>query len=499
MVADGERPLAAPRECADGSLRTRPKAAEAPHHPDAFWRQADLERRFETLDQEEHALHQSQMRIFREQMAAFIRDLELVRQDMSAMESEHSGLLELVNDTRDAYSRMDHAHHLAVDRVVLLETSARRSAQECERQKKQLEGLFERCSSTGGRMDVIEAAQGKHASTIEGIMAALGKQSLSLDDFKDDFKAMSNGLHETVTGHREAQKRAEQVQHSTMDRISRLERTIAEMAEQQQELRGKYAEATYVEGLRERLAAVAGHVKTVEASLGGFDGRRAQEIQHMKATQELHITSCAKLEDLHENFCSIASRVACLEKLLSEEKLCDSASRISQEFAGLQAANLRLQAEVTKFSKEEKARTLVQCSLAERLGALEGAIDEKFDRIDSRLSVVRGIWARDREQLLSAHRQVDQITETSRREVRTRAPHSESDTPPPPPTRSISVATLSLRSQLCPRGARAARSTSPRLPCDWDEAIKRMQEEGIVHSGRARVDGPFGESLPAWS
>eukprot|EP00415_Alexandrium_ostenfeldii_P004267 UN4267 len=61
-------------------LQTEPKATIALNR-DGLWRQTELERRFESLDQQEHALHQSQMRLFREQMAAFVRDLNLMRQD----------------------------------------------------------------------------------------------------------------------------------------------------------------------------------------------------------------------------------------------------------------------------------------------------------------------------------------------------------------------------------------------------------------------------------
>uniref|UniRef100_A0A7S1LM28 Uncharacterized protein n=1 Tax=Alexandrium catenella TaxID=2925 RepID=A0A7S1LM28_ALECA len=633
-------------ECPSGMLQTEPKATIALNR-DGLWRQTELERRFESLDQQEHALHQSQMRLFREQMAAFVRDLNLMRQELSAMVSDNSCILELVNDTREAHLMLERAQHLSADRLTLLEKSIQDAVERHGRQERQLEGMQECCTSSSCRLDGMEATKERHSAAvsaleagvekhdgnIERIMAALGKQSLVLDELK----AKSASLHESVNGVRGSEQKIEQSQLSAVDRLSALEGATRELAEQQ-EVRGRHAE-----GAHEHLVALAGRVDAIEASFDLSGNKHAQEMQQLRVSHEQHAASLEKLEASHQMSAeemgalrTVASevqaatqqRLALMESLLgdsgsrhskqlqairdtskahaeslasikatqsshagleerldqterfiretfhnheqeldclrlaqaempkrirsledlvgeteavrealelqaagskavelqhasvlkrlerAEEKLSDSVHLYNSELAGLQEATLRLESDLVRVAKEEKARTLVQCSMSDRLSVMEKTIDDKFDRIDSRLSVVRGIWARDREQLLGARRQIDHMTDTLQQEVlakeelsqalheadraRRRGPLPGSDAPPAPTIQSLALATLSARSGSCPRGLRMARSTSPRLPCDWDEAIRCMQAKGIVHAEDARCHGATNGILQGW-
>lgn len=56
--------------------------------PEVARRQADWERQIESLDQKEMELHQTQLRLIREQTATFIRDLSMLRDEVTALKSK---------------------------------------------------------------------------------------------------------------------------------------------------------------------------------------------------------------------------------------------------------------------------------------------------------------------------------------------------------------------------------------------------------------------------
>mmetsp|Transcript_81833 Transcript_81833/g.252735 ORF Transcript_81833/g.252735 Transcript_81833/m.252735 type:complete len:339 (-) Transcript_81833:124-1140(-) len=327
----------------------------------------------------------------------------------------------------------------------------------------------------GEELQQIRAAHDRHASGLDDLRALQTRSA-------DEMGAL--------------RRRSEGAQAATEHRLYLVETLLGSAGGERAKLEqaaGDPGEAQPLADVQERMDRLE---KLVRRSLQELEALRASpaDLPDRVGARECGSGEPQVLREVHERRTAGAQaaelqHAAVVERLgRAEEKLCDAAARFGQDLAGLQAAIRRLEPEVTRFATKEKARTLVQCSLADRVSNLERTIDEKFERIDGRLSVARGIWARDRERLLGAYKQLDHIADglekdvrrTASSRVRRRSPPSGSDTPPPRPGRSLSLATLSLCPGSSPRGA--GRSLSARAPCDWDEAIKRMHAEGIVHS-----------------
>jgi len=446
-----------------------------------------------------------------------------------SLEAEHKNLFELHRGSREGYEQLHRAHLSLVDQIGLLDKAARDSEEKHDRHERRIEGVNGHCASVLGRLDSMERLLGdtsdKHSKELEELKATQEVHAQGVERLEERMEHVERLVLTAATDHAQelqAVKDAQTMLEGTMEAAAkecsqRLERSLDEVAARHGAELGPLValqaeQAKDLSAVRAAQAALPGRLCSLERLLGEAEDRQLRELQALRESHERQEASAKAIELQH----------AALGKRLdrAEEQVDGSSSRFSQELAGLQASHAKTEMEVTRFAKEEKARTLVQCSLADRVSTLEKTIDDKFDRIDSRLSVVRGIWARDREQLLGAYRQIDQVTETLQREVlvkeelsaelreaydrlRRGTPHSRGEMPPPVPETPTSP--LSSRPSSCPRGTHGARGssprgTSPRLHCDWDEALKRMQAEGIVHTDRGRNESSVSTTLlPAWS
>lgn len=220
-----------------------------------------------------------------------------------------------------------------------------------------------------------------------------------------------------------------------------------------------------------------------QQQLVAFQGRLAALERLLGVSEDRHTHELKALGDAREQL-----RVA-------EEQLAAFTGRLAHEVADLQAAHARQEAELTKQAREEKVRAVIQCSLADRLGSLEKSMDDKFDRLDGRISVVRGIWARDREHLLGAYQQLDEMSDSLQKEVAVKEELSAElrevyggarrAVSPCPSSSSPESDALAAVLQHNPTSIR----TPPRaasVACDWDKAVKRMQSEGMVHVDTAK-------------
>ncbi|CAE7573833.1 unnamed protein product, partial [Symbiodinium sp. CCMP2456] len=432
-------------------------------------RQDDWEREIETLDQKEMELHQSQLRLIREQTAMFIRDLSVLQGEVTALKEGLSGSLAphspLQNDFKEQKAKLLSQEQLTLSlqkRVDFLERllgeSVDRHAQEIESAKTAHAKLAGEAkareahhASVADRLGYIEQLVGdsfdKHSkeiqtshSRLESLHSRLTacESQANQDSLRDRVDFLEKLLGESSQKHAEGvqaahanmerlhgsfqeqmSSRMEKLHGSIQDRLERLEKQFG----QADERRSKDWEVRLTTMDQQLSESIATHGRKLEQAHSKWDqlhGRMAtleaqgSTIDQLKQNHVILANEKAKRDAHHA---SMAERLEYVEKLLG-----DSADRHSQE---LKAAHQKLEQVHGRLSACERSHTTLteqqrareanldahHATLKERVDYLEGAIGDSADR-----------HSRELESLKTAHSRLH--NDSKAKEAHTEAHHA---------------------------------------------------------------------------
>lgn len=326
-------------------------------------RQAEWEREIETLDQKEMELHQSQLRLIREQTAIFIRDLATLQQEVATLKpilGQHASMadrmeyLERVlgdsadrhsHELHDAHGKLDQLHgrlseqhsagqegearHLSLARRVdmleqsLSDATARhsRELQEAKTSHTRLDNSWskvheERQSTVADRMAYIEKVVG---DSFDKHDKALKAAHSKLDQMHGTFGQQHGFLKD---GHDTIQSRLDQLEQLVRDSVDRHSREIeASKASHTKLSNDAKVRETHGTTLQQRL-------EFLEKAVGDSVEKHAKEIDFSRnKLDQLH----SRLGEHHAQLvhhATLAERISYVEKLVG-----DSAEKHTEEVA----------------------------------------------------------------------------------------------------------------------------------------------------------------------
>ncbi|CAE8641290.1 unnamed protein product [Polarella glacialis] len=268
-----------------GPFASTPSDAHSVDLPDAGRRQAEWERQIETLDQKEIELHQTQLRLIREQTAQFIRDLNALRHEVSSLKSNAQHVhVELSNsvearlhDLQDDIDRdrreRDAVHGLLHSRVVSLEQGVPIHKEQMEAlrshirtvesafqpQLRELQLTFQK--ETQERLSYVERMLGDSADKIsEDVVGAHAKADQlhsRLSQFEEKYGVHMGELKKTY-GELSSNKASQEARHANLrERVDYVESVLNDSADKH----NKALEAAHgrLEQLHTRLANCERH------------------------------------------------------------------------------------------------------------------------------------------------------------------------------------------------------------------------------------------------
>eukprot|EP00931_Biecheleriopsis_adriatica_P037758 TRINITY_DN21661_c0_g1_i2.p1 TRINITY_DN21661_c0_g1~~TRINITY_DN21661_c0_g1_i2.p1 ORF type:complete len:787 (+),score=183.82 TRINITY_DN21661_c0_g1_i2:25-2385(+) len=384
-------------------------------------RDVDFDRELETLDQKEVELHQSQLRILREQTALFLRDLALlqgevvsVKEGIEQLRGRHS---ESSQDHRD---KLNSFHASVSERLTyleqslgesagkhaqeieLLKTSHSRAAAETRERDSHHESIAERLSHVEAQLaDSADRHSQELKELLHNEMEARQRHRASLDDRVAKLERMTSEAHDS---HAQELRAAKSKLEHVHRRISDFEGHGSAL-EELWRMQGS-AKEEHKAALSQHQASTNERLQFLETRLGESADRHAKEVQALKAAHSHR--------DAHHT--SVAERLGYLEKMLG-----DSAEKHVKELEALKAAHSRqdthhasfgerlsymekmLGDSAEKHTKEVEAlkaghsqRDAHHASMAERMSFVERRLGDSAER-----------HAKEIEALKSAHSQRD--------------------------------------------------------------------------------------------
>lgn len=387
-------------------------------------RQAEWEREIESLDQKEMELHQSQLKLIREQTAIFIRDLASLQQDVDRLKSaqvHHAPLLERMDyvekvlgdsaekyahDLKAAHGKLDELHGRFAEhqgstgereaslhrRVEYLEQALGESAN-----KQQKDSQAVRAAHARLQEDLARAHQDKHASVVERVNYIEKLLGDSADQHAKELKAAHakfDQLHVRLSeqhgslkeGHGSLQSRLEAVEKFVKDSVDRHSRDLdaakASQAKLHQDAKVRDSQHGAVEQRLKDLEGVCAEHMDKHGKELDLAGNRLDQLQGRLSEHHAQLVHHASLQE----------RVSYVEKLMGDsrekhdEALADAHSKIDHmrnrvsvceahgaSIEGLKKSHHSIASDKAKHDANHK-------SLAERLDYLEGVMQKFTDQ-----------------------------------------------------------------------------------------------------------------------
>jgi len=394
-----------------GGLRPSSPAVEASGDgPEVTRRQADWERQIETLDQKEMELHQTQLRLIREQTATFIRDLNALRNEVmnlkSRQEADRSSLFSSVGqiegkqlELQDFFGRDRHekdgVQSMLTNKVASLErdlpnlrdelgalrAQVRSVETSLHPHVKELHAAFqkeiEERSHAHGRMErrigELDDSLAKQNMLHQEMDRKLSQQKLSVDQEREEgHRSLADMIHHHGNKlEKEAQDR--DFHHGRLnERLDKLERDM-------QIQLGKRISA-WEEDLEEVRRLIGGEAVAREEHHKMIHSAVQKHLQLEKDAREKMHGSMSEAMDakiaetghaIHHNSASLQERLDYLERQFG-----DSADQHAQ---ALEAAHRKLQEQV-QAQGATQAQLAHHASLADRVQFLEKAFGDSADK-----------------------------------------------------------------------------------------------------------------------
>ncbi|CAK9113576.1 unnamed protein product [Durusdinium trenchii] len=349
-------------------------------------RQEEWEREIETLDQKEMELHQSQLRLIREQTAIFIRDLGLLQGEVSALKENvgiglSSNIMPLQNDVKEQKAKLLSQEQIITTTQKRVEYLERLLGESVERHSQEIESA----KSAHVRLaDEAKAREAHHASVAERLNYI---EQLVGDSFERHSKEIQASHTRLETMHSRLVACESDANHKSLrERVDFLEKLLGESVDKHSEgLQAAHSNLQKLHGsLQEQMSTrmeklhgnVQERLQAIEKQLGQVDDRReahARELQQVKsqvdqAHQKLGNPTKPQ-SSLHH--ATMAERMEYLEKLMG-----DSADKHSSE---LGQAHTKLDQLRGRLTDLEAARDRHHAHIQELAGREKEARDKQHE------------------------------------------------------------------------------------------------------------------------
>eukprot|EP00931_Biecheleriopsis_adriatica_P025225 TRINITY_DN15541_c0_g1_i2.p1 TRINITY_DN15541_c0_g1~~TRINITY_DN15541_c0_g1_i2.p1 ORF type:complete len:1858 (-),score=462.88 TRINITY_DN15541_c0_g1_i2:61-5634(-) len=373
--------------------------------PELVRRQADWERQIETLDQKEMELHQTQLRLIREQTASFMRDLSNLRSEVDVLKSrsdnERMGLstsvsqLETQNlEFQEVLDRERREREVSfsqlVNKVAGLERDVPSHRDEIASLRSQVRGFenaftphlkdvqsalqreMEDRASAHGRMERrlgdLDDSISKHAMLHQEVDRKLAQHKLTSDQERDDAHAKLTDMIKQYGTNLEKEKRDRDFHHGSLnERLDKLEKDVSVQ-------------------VSKRMSAWEEDVQELRKLIGGEATAREEHHKMIHSVVQQHLeTSKAKTAQLHEassqHHASLQERLDYIEKCLgdSADKHAEAIAQATQKLQDHAHAQQTTQEKLR--ASEEKLEH--HASLASRVEYLEQIMGDSIDKHDA--------------------------------------------------------------------------------------------------------------------
>lgn len=340
-------------------------------------RQAEWERQIISIDQKEKEVHQTQLRLIREQTAAFIRDLTALRQEVSALRQTHPTHQDVATRT-DANSR-EHVvriealkgffeKHIA-DREVA-HVNLHEQVQNLEREHVDKDSRMDRkCSEFTDRI-------GRHAEVCEELGQMIARHGEELAERRNEVLRLEDQFN---------QERSDRtkMQGSFTERFCGLEELVrSEIQEFKQTLSSEHIARvslgesvhslletrTSMQSMRAQHASLSTRIDYLEQSLGKAAERHGEDIQDSRqSVEQLH----AKLAERDRAHLLVSKRIDLAEKGVADTS--DKHREAQEEVAG-QISDLRVR--LQKHQVSMKDRDVHHAAMLARMECVEKAFGD---------------------------------------------------------------------------------------------------------------------------
>mmetsp|Transcript_181071 Transcript_181071/g.440609 ORF Transcript_181071/g.440609 Transcript_181071/m.440609 type:complete len:455 (-) Transcript_181071:208-1572(-) len=406
--------------------------------PEVVRRHAEWERQIESLDQKEMEIHQTQLRLIREQTATFRGDLLALRQEVLELKAHneertaaHGRLERRCTELAEGLNRHSQLHQDAERKGVSLKQTMDKLSQELETARSRLEQVFSTVAdhhstfsqhpSVADRIAYIEKVIGDSADKHS---QALREAQMKLEQLHGRMAAFESNHSDLKRSHSQlAGDRAElDARHASMgERVSYLEKLVGDSADKHgkeldnlKSLHSRHVTDTKStqsslqailqqerDHREQHHASIQARLNTLENALGESADRQARELETLKGSHSRMFGGHA----------TIAERLTFVERQIGE-----SADKQAQE---LSAAHGKLEQLHGRFQEERKAREqhlsstrdhmaleqgkreAHQSSMEERLSFVEKALGDSADKHARELDALKGTYARQLEQAKS--------------------------------------------------------------------------------------------------
>jgi len=394
--------------------------------PAVAQRAAEWERQIESLDQKEMEIHQTQLRLIREQTAAFRGDLLGLRQELAELRArdderavgavvQKQGLDKCVQEIEVVWSRLEQMHGSLTDHHSLLSQQptmheqVRRLSDATEQQGQSLREAHLRLEAAlESRQEAINERLGYFADTLDGHRKDV--EELRVSNAKElgwlkssrDISSVTERighLEDVLCGYSEkhaqdlssAHNRLEQMQgrisiaEAYGPAIESLKKSHAAVAKEKTDLNSGLNLA------HERVDQLQERTDQLERLLYDVADKRAKEIEEIGVS---HRALVSQTQDRDTSFNDVRDRLEQLMK--SHEHMLGSHSAVDVRVNGLECALsdtsdkqameiASLKAAQAKHATEGRARDVMHSSIGDRLTQLEKFITETSEKCEQEL------------------------------------------------------------------------------------------------------------------
>eukprot|EP00416_Gambierdiscus_australes_P013357 CAMPEP_0171121536 /NCGR_PEP_ID=MMETSP0766_2-20121228/102746_1 /TAXON_ID=439317 /ORGANISM="Gambierdiscus australes, Strain CAWD 149" /LENGTH=673 /DNA_ID=CAMNT_0011584321 /DNA_START=9 /DNA_END=2027 /DNA_ORIENTATION=+ len=406
----------------------RTPSAMVQEGPEVARRAAEWERQIESLDQKEMEIHQTQLRLIREQTATFRGDLLALRQEMLELKANneeraaaHGRLERRCGELSEGFSRHSQLQQEGDRRHAQYKQGLEKLAQELEMARSRLEQLqstvaehhsqFSNHHSIAERISYIEKAIGDSADK-HG--QALREAQLKLDQLHGRIAVFESNHGELKRAHSQLMgDRAElDAKHATVsERVAYLEKLLGDSAEKHsKELESlKSMHSRHVNDTKsthsslqalvqqekdhreQHHASIQARLNLLESALGESADRQAKELETLKGSHNRMFGGHA----------TVAERLSCVERQLGDsadkqkQELSSAHSRIEQMIGRLTSMEMHgsaiesLKKSHASLAQQKADMDVHHATMKERIDYLERAIGDSADKHNRELEELK--------------------------------------------------------------------------------------------------------------
>merc|ERR1719253_105302 len=315
-----------------GSATLGSALTDSSHDTAVSRRQAEWERQIVSIDKKEKEVHQTQLRLIREQTSAFIRDLAALRQevaslrashpshnDMAAGAKEHAQKLEALKDLVHQHkAERDRSHGVLHEQVAALERDHGERTMRLEKHCAHLgEHVSQHMHLNGEKQLSIQAELEKVARMEQQLWAEVGAREADVEELRKGL----DGEKLAREGHfRSTQDEQHSVLGSVKKRVEYLEHMLGDSCDKQtRDLNSARGKLDHLQGRFALHSSLPDRMEYIEQIIGEFSDKQEREAEAARSkVEERHEKVLHELQAMQEEKASqqesIHARLEFLEK-----------------------------------------------------------------------------------------------------------------------------------------------------------------------------------------